>query len=89
MCCVYYEDNFFFIISLKTCDNVINVALDYERLKGNLPHGRVRWSEPIVALASKLIGACVDFLKNNLVSVVSTEKFREFGSVSILVKHLQ
>ena len=65
------------------------MALDYERLKGSLPHGRVRWSEPIVALASRLMGACVDFLKNNLVSVVSTEKFREFGSVSNLAKYIK
>ena len=65
------------------------MALDYERLKGSLPHGRVRWSEPIVTLASTLIGACVDFLKNNLVSVVSTEKFREFGSVSILTNNTE
>ena len=64
---------------------MISVALDYERLKGSLPHGRVRWCEAVVNLGSRLCDACVDFLKNNLVKVVETGKFKQFGVVRILL----
>ncbi len=48
---------------------------------GSLPHGRQRWATPIVALATKLKDEFVGFLKNHLTDVVSTDKFRKFGTV--------
>ena len=61
-----------------TC-NVIATVIECDRLMGILP--RVRWSEYVVTMATKLMEACIEHLRNHFIDVIATQKFLALGKV--------
>lgn len=61
-------------------ENVIDMVTDCDRLLGSLTN--VRWSEPVIAMATKLMEACVDHMRRHFVEMIQTPKFLSLGTVS-------
>ena len=63
----------------QTNATVIDTVTDCDTLVGSL--SSVKWSQPVVAMATDVMNACVEHLRMNFTDVLETGKFKSMSMV--------
>ncbi len=66
-------------VFLQTDQTVIDMILECHKLTSKMP--RVKWAEPVLDLAAKLMDVSIEFTSQHFVPVVQSQRFLQAGKV--------
>ena len=68
-----------FVIIFQNGETAIETLLDCQNLNHNIP--RLRWSEPLLCLITKLNDSAIEFISCNFIAVLQSTAFHKLDKV--------